>query len=113
MQVGMENGLPKDTVFPEHYRGIEAIKKLLHLALQGKKFLVKFWRDGSIACIVLLWNNQKMAFDQWSMIGSYKKIGGLFENISNIATLTKCAVRPICFGIQGDVAPILHADSSF
>jgi hypothetical protein len=113
MEMGMENSLPEDAMFPEHYRGIKVIKKLLHLALQGKEFRIKFSGHTTITFVMMLWNDKQMALDQWGVIGSYEKIGGLFENISNIATLTKCAVRTICFSIQGDMAPILHADCSF
>src|SRR5581483_4273780 len=47
------------------------------------------------------------------MVGNNAKCGCLFENVrGNVLMLAECASGTVCFSIQGEAAPMLHADDS-
>src|ERR1051326_45744 len=109
--MGMKDGLPEDTMFPEDGRSVVLSEKDLDLALQCQQLGIQFGGHFTITGIVMFGNDKDMAFNKRGVIGNDQKCRCFFQDIAcNITTLAKSTINSICFSIQGEVAPVLHAD---
>src|SRR5437660_10738463 len=114
MKVRVENGLPENSMFPKNRRSINLAEKPLYFVFERKEFCIKFGRHITITCEVLFGDNEQMSLGKRSIIGNDAKQGCLFKNIgANVLVLAECAAGTVCFSIQGDATPVLHAGDSF
>src|SRR5205085_7823260 len=109
VEMGMKDGLPEDSMFPEDGRSVVLGEEILYLALQCQQLGIQCGRHITITGTVMFGNDKDMAFNKWGVIGNDQKCRCFFQDVGcNITTLTKRTV--ICFSIRGGLAPVLHAD---
>src|SRR5581483_292033 len=113
MKVSMENGLPENSMFPENCGSIKLVEKPLDFLFECKEFFIKCSGHIAITGIVLSGDNEQVSLGKRGMVGNNAKCGCLFENVGgNVLMLAECASGTVCFSIQGEAAPMLHADDS-
>jgi len=109
----MENGLPENSMLPKNRRGVKLAEKALYFMFERRELFIKCGRHIAITGVVFSGDDEQMSFGHRGMVGNDAKQRSLFENIrANILVLAKCAAGTVCFSIQGDAAPVLHADRS-